>query len=103
MECNDAELLAKQMSDTYIAQIANIEKSLDDFSQTAIQASKSILLDSYTQLVIIEIQKATKFYKANWLTKWYHKRAYSKAKYQRIKLQRFIKQNYYNNDRSDNR
>ena len=91
------------MSTTFIDQMADIEKSLNDFSQKAIQASKSILVDGLNQSFIIESQRYYKYLIAPWITKWYHKRAYRKAKYKRIKLQRFIEQNYYNNDRSDNR
>lgn len=96
-----SEVMAK--AETLAGQMDACKQALDDLTNTAIQGAKSILLDGYTQLLLIEIQKGTKFFKANWLTKWYHKRIYRKAKYKRIKLQRFIKQNYYNNDRSDNR
>lgn len=96
-----SEVMAK--ATTLAGQIEECKQALDALTDTAIQGAKSILLDGYTQLVIIEIQKGTNFFKANWLTKWYHKRIYRKAKYKRIKLRRFIKQNYYNNDRSDNR
>lgn len=99
----EAELLAKQMGNSLVGQMDQLRKASDELCKTAIQGMKTILVNSLTESLIIESQKYCKYLKASWLTKWYHKRIYRKAKYARIKLERFINQNYYNNDRSDNR
>ena len=99
----EAELLAKQMGNSLAGQMEQLRKASDEFCKTAIQGAKTILVNSLTESLIIESQKYGKYLKASWLTKWYHKRIYRKAKYARIKLERFISQNYYDNDRSDNR
>lgn len=99
----EAELLAKQMGNSLVGQVEQLRKASDELCKTAIQGMKTILVNSLTESLIIESQKYCKYLKASWLTKWYHKRIYRKAKYARIKLERFINQNYYGNDRSDNR
>lgn len=99
----EAELLAKQMGNSLVGQMEQLRKASDELCKTAIQGMKTILVNSLTESLIIESQKYCKYLKASWLTRWYHKRIYRKAKYARIKLERFISQNYYDNDRSDNR
>lgn len=99
----DAESLAKELGNSLVGQMEQLRKATDDMCKTALQGMKTTLINGYTESLIIESQKYCKYLNAPWITKWYHRKIYRKAKYARIKLERFIKQNYYNNDRSDNR